>query len=93
MPECSSTPRMVTFSKRDSSAAAFSRMLRVEAHAVSQLIPSRRRIPFMEASSRRSCQIAPDRASGQLTRGAATRSSCSMSEPTRHDGSRHGQRR
>lgn len=61
---------------------------------MSQLIPSCRRIPLTEACSRRSCRIAQARARVvNFARGAVTRSSCSVNEPTGQDGSGHRQRR
>ena len=91
---CSSTPRVVTFSKRDSSAAAAARFGSIEVNTVRHVVPSRRANPCTEACSPPSSAIAHRHARAvNRPRGRATASSCSTNAPIGHAGSGHRQRR
>lgn len=78
------------FQSGDSSAAIVDSSGAIARHRVRQVVPSCRARPWTEACSRRSCRMAhQDGRVVSSARGAATRSSCSVTSPPEQSGSAH----
>ena len=89
---CSSTPRLVTPVKRDSSAARRSSSGRTRRHSAHHDTSSRRASPAMVACSRRSCPIAHVTARVVTwARGVTSVGTCSTNVPRGHPASGHRQ--
>ena len=85
---CSSTPRVMTPSNRDSSASMTSSSGWIDLQTVRQVVPSCRARPCTEACSRRSCPMAHQHARVVTSaRGRARSSCCSVKDPAGQVGS------